>query len=816
MFQKRGNFITSLAFLAAGLLFNCHLVAQESGRPAKAVNRASLSGHIRDAQTGDALGGASVYFPDLKRGAIAGQDGIFKIQNLSEGKLLVEVSYTGYGSVIEQVTISEETVKDFVLRASVVEGEAVTVTGVSAATQTKRLPVPVSILKREDLLKSPSTNIIDALGKIAGVSQITTGAAISKPVIRGLGYNRVVVINDGVRQEGQQWGDEHGIEIDEYSVAKAEVLKGPASIMYGSDALAGVVNFITNVPVPEGTIKGNILANYQTNNQLRGFNANIAGNRHGINWNLYGTVKDAGDYQNRYDGYVFNSKFHELNFGGYLGINKGWGYSHLLVSNFNQHLGLIEGERDSATGKFLKLVNQGGIEGKEIASGSDFTGTDPFVPKQHIEHFKITSDNSFNVGQGRMTATVGWQRNQRQEFGNVLDPEEKSLYFDLHTFSYNFQYHFHEKKNWKTTVGLNGMQQENQNKGVEFLIPEYNLFDVGAFVYAQKRLEKMTVSGGLRVDNRHLNSKELMLGSDLKFQGFEKDFTNVSGSAGLSYEVSKLLTLKLNLARGFRSPSIPELASNGAHEGTNRYEYGEQDLKSETSIQVDGGVELNSEHVSLNASLFYNGIHNFIYYRKLSAVAGGDSVIMNGPDSTFAFRFAQNDAKLYGAEINFDIHPHPLDWLHFENTFSYVRGLLSETQDGSKNLPFIPAAKLIDDLRGNFLKKGKGLRNLYVSIELENTFAQNNPFTGFNTETPTPGYSLLNAGAGTDIQNKKGKTLLSVHLAVNNITDVAYQNHLSRLKYTPVNLVTGRSGVFNMGRNASIKVNIPLNFDWKE
>ena len=116
------------------------------------------------------------------------------------------------------------------------------------------------------MLKSASTKIIDALCKIADLSQINTGAAISKPVIRGLGYNRVVVINDGVRQEGQQWGDEHGIEIDEYSVAKAEVLKGPASIMYGSDALAGVVNFITNVPVPEGTIKGNVLANYQTNN----------------------------------------------------------------------------------------------------------------------------------------------------------------------------------------------------------------------------------------------------------------------------------------------------------------------------------------------------------------------------------------------------------------------------------------------------------------------------------------------------------------------------------------------------------------------
>jgi len=131
-------------------------------------------------------------------------------------------------------------------------------------------------------------------------------------------------------------------------------------------------------------------------------------------------------------------------------------------------------------------------------------------------------------------------------------------------------------------------------------------------------------------------------------------------------------------------------------------------------------------------------------------------------------------------------------------------------------LPFIPGAKLIDELRGNFLKKGKSLRNLYVSVELENTFAQNNPFTGFNTETATPGYSLLNAGVGTDIQTKKGKMLLSIYLAVNNITDVAYQNHLSRLKYLPVNLATGRPGVFNMGRNFSIKVNIPLNFELKD
>ncbi|MEI9807501.1 MAG: TonB-dependent receptor [Bacteroidota bacterium] len=265
----------------------------------------------------------------------------------------------------------------------------------------------------------------------------------------------------------------------------------------------------------------------------------------------------------------------------------------------------------------------------------------------------------------------------------------------------------------------------------------------------------------------------------------------------------------------FRAPGIPELASNGAHEGTNRYEYGEQDLKSEKSFQLDAGIDINSEHVSFSASLFYNAMKDFIYYSKLSGVAGGDSIITNGGEDFFAFRFRQGNASLYGAEMNLDIHPHPLDWLHFENTFSYVRGKLGEKQDGSNNLPFIPAARLINELRGDFLRKGKAVKNLYAKVELDNTFAQNDPFTGYNTETKTPGYSLFNAGFGGDIVSK-GKTLFSLYLAANNIADVAYQSHLSRLKYAPENLVTGRMGVFNMGRNFSVKLNIPLEFTVKE
>jgi iron complex outermembrane receptor protein len=774
-----------------------------------------LSGKITDSRTKEPLAGASIYIHEAKVGAVSDNTGSYRIQHLPSGKFLVEVTYLGFNASTEMVEINGEVQKDFALNPEVVENQGVTVTGVSGASTTKKTPIPVVIIRKEALLKEASTNLIDALSKTPGVSQISTGPAISKPSIRGLGYNRVVLINDGVRQEGQQWGDEHGIEVDEYGVSKAEILKGPASIMYGSDALAGVVNFISVVPAPQGVVRGNILSNYQSNNRLRGFHGDIGGNHYGFIWGINGTYKAAADYQNKNDGYVFNSKFNEKDISGYIGLNKSWGFAHLLVSSFDQTPGLVEGDRDDATGKFVKLVNNAGNEEQEIANEADFKSTDPFIPRQHIKHFKISTDNSFNIGKNRLVITGGYQRNQRQEYGNVLDPSETELYFDLRTVNYNFQYQFAEKNNWKFSTGINGMQQTNENKGIEQLIPEYSLFDIGGFIYARKTIDKLTMSGGIRFDNRSIDSKELVEGSDIKFLGFKKNFSNVSASAGLSYEPSNSIVLKLNIARGFRAPSIPELASNGAHEGTNRYEYGEQNLGSEKSFQLDAGFDMNSEHVSLSASLFYNAVNDFIFYSKLSSVNGGDSIIVDGTDQLYAFRFRQNNAALYGAELNLDIHPHPLDWLHFENTFSYVRGKLSEVQDGSDNLPFIPAARLINELRADFLRKGKSFRNLYAKIELDNTFSQNNPFTGFNTETKTPGYSLLNIGMGGDI-SVKGKTIFSLFLAANNITDLAYQSHLSRLKYLEPNQVTGRSGVYNMGRNFSVKLNIPLSFALKK
>ncbi|MCW3119642.1 MAG: TonB-dependent receptor plug, partial [Chitinophagaceae bacterium] len=532
--------------------------------------------------------------------------------------------------------------------------------------------------------------------------------------------------------------------------------------------------------------------------------------KNGFSFNAYGSYKGSEDYKNKYDGYVFNSKFYNQNFGGMIGYGGSWGHSYLDVTNFNQHIGMVEGARDSATGQFIKAL-PGGAEA--IATGDDFKKIKPEVPFQHIQHFKVTSDNSFNVGRSKLDVILGFQHNQRQEFGNPDDITAPNAYFDLKTVNYAFKFSLPYKNNWRTSIGMTGMSQMNKNKTEEALIPDYNLFDAGGFVFTQYQKEKLTVSGGIRFDNRHINGKEMLNGTDIKFAAFSKNFSNISGSAGLSYLASKELTLKLNIARGFRAPSLAELASNGAHEGTTRYEIGDNNLKSETSLQVDGGLEINTEHVTLGTSIYYNNISNFIFYERVPNNNGGDSVLIDNGEALEVFRFGGQSARLYGVEFNMDIHPHPLDWLHFENTFSYTRAQFTKEIDGTKNVPFIPAARYIAELRGNFLPRGKMLKNLYVSLESDYTFKQNNPFTGYNTETATGDYWVVNASVGTDIVNK-GKTIFSIHFSGMNLGDVAYQNHLSRLKYAAVNNVTGRMGVFNIGRNFGVKVNVPLDFKW--
>ncbi len=806
--------------LTGGLLLSGGAAVAQTVTPAPAAARAAtapVTGRITDAISGEALPGATIYFPDLKQATAADENGRFSFANLPKGRFLMQVRFVGYTAVVRTVDTGGGAPLDVALDPAETEIGQVVVTGVSASTEMRRASIPTSVVDQTRLRQTSATNAVDAIAHTPGLSQITTGAAISKPVIRGLGANRVITLNNGAKQEGQQWGDEHGIEIDEFSIDRAEIIKGPGSLLYGSDGLAGVINFLPADPVADGRILGAVAATYQTNNYQQGYSLWNAGNLNGLNWQVRGSGKVAADYRNQYDGRVYNSGFRELDGSGYVGLNKSWGYSHLTFNSFNQILGLIEGERDSTSGRFVRTNNLGD---EQVVTSTGFSGYDLDVPRQQINHLRFGTDNNFILGRHRLTLNVGWQQNLRREFGNPRDYYEKSLFFQLRTVDYAARWFLPELNGWNTTFGVSGMQQANQNKGVEYLIPAYRLLDGGVFGLTKKSFGKLDVSGGLRYDLRHITADALYLNDEeqpvpagqgeTKFAGFSSNFRNVSGSVGGAYSLSEKWLVKANAARGFRAPNIAELGSNGKHEGTVRYEIGEPDLKAETSFQLDGGLTFTSDHISLSADVFRNRISNYIFPRTLGAAGGGDSLSVEGDQ---VFRYGQGDARLAGGEISLDLHPHPLDWLHFENSFSMVRARQFDQPAGQQYLPFIPADRLQSELRVNFRKVGSTrLRNLYGRGTVEHNFRQNRIFSAFDTETPTPGYTLVNLGLGSDVVSAKDRTLFSLYLTLNNVFDVAYQNHLSRLKYTAVNEVTGRQGVFNMGRNLSVKLIVPLSF----
>lgn len=791
------------------LLLSVYLNAQNKNLPKALTN--GIFGKITDASTQQPLAGATFYFPEIKLGTISNNEGNYKIENLKAGKYLVQISYQGFTTITETISILGMVEKNFQLQPSIAEQPEVIVTGVASAINAKKTAQSVVSIKKEELEATGATNLMAALSKtVPGLSIVSTGPAIAKPFIRGLGYNRVVVIQDGIRQEGQQWGDEHGIEVDDNATKKVEVLKGPASLMYGSDALAGVINIQSQTPAAEGTLSALVQGDFQTNASLRNIFTEIGGTKNGISFHAYGSYKGAEDYKNKYDGKVYNSRFYNKNFGAMAGLNRKWGHSYFSASYFNQHLGMIEGERDSTTGKFLKLQPNGT---PSIATGNDLQGVTPDIPSQHIQHLKLSLDNSVFIGKSRLEAVLGYQHNQRREFGTIEQPTLPNAYFDLKTWNYNVLFHLPYEHKLKTSIGISGMYQTNTNKAEEALIPDYNLWDIGSVIFLQYFQNKFTISGGIRIDNRHIESKERSLENELQFTAFTKNFTNVSASAGISYQPSSNLTFKWNMARGFRAPNMAELASNGAHEGTNRYEIGRQNLNSEISYETDAGIEFTMPHLLISGSIFYNYVQDFIFYQKVLSSSGNDSIIINPEDEQelMVYEFSQHNAYLYGGELMIDVHPHPLDWLHIENSFAYTCGRFTHSIDGSVHIPLIPAAKWNAQLRAQFLQKGKGLSNGSVFVESEMNFKQNRPFLGYGTESITPSYWLLNAGVKANI-NAKGKTLLSIQFIANNINNKAYQNHLSRLKYLSENKVTGRQGVFEPGRNFIFKISIPLQY----
>lgn len=655
--------------------------------------------------------------------------------------------------------------------------DEVLVTSFVGNQQVKQSPAPVSIISARQLEAQPSSNLIDAIAHQPGISQVTTGSGISKPVIRGLGFNRVLVVDDGVRQEGQQWGDEHGVEIDQHTVHSVEIVKGPASLRYGSDAMAGAIVLRSAPVLLDGEMKAQLSSGYQTNNGLWDYSLNMQGNQGGFVWNTLYSGKLAHDYRNRYDGYVHGSRYREQSLSQMLGLNKRWGYSHLTLIYYHLTPGIVEGEEegDKSYGKAL--------------------------PFQQIHHYKAVLDNSIRLGDGALKAILGYQLNHRQEFEN--SPDECGLNLALHTMTYDVHYDWAQMMGWQFSVGMNGMYQQSENQGVEFLIPDYQLFDYGVFAMASRQVGKMNFSGGVRYDWRHLHSLALMDDGQLRFKDFGRDFHGFSGCLGMTYEIANGLNAKLNLSHGFRAPNISELGANGVHEGAQLYQKGNTKLKPENSWQLDFGMDYSSSVVYAQVALFANRIGNYIFSERMADEDGNPMYLDDMP----VYQYTSGDARIVGGEVSVDVHPTPR--LHIGNSFAYVNSVQLHQPHEAKYLPFTPAPRWNADVKYEFVCGGRTFDNLFVKMAMECNLRQNHFYAVNQTESATPSYTLFHLYAGTDVCHRD-KRLFSIYLLGENLFDRAYQNHLSRLKNLGLNPMTGRQGVYNMGRNFSVRFVIPI------
>lgn len=745
--------------------------------------KTSLRGTVTDAVDGQPVVGASIYLPLLKQGTVTDAEGRYVLNNLPMVRTTVQVSYLGHQTIIQTVDLRQTQHFDFQLRENNAMLGEVVVTGLTGEALANRSPSPVTVVSPAQLQGEAATNIIDAIARQPGVSQLTTGSGISKPVIRGLGFNRIVVVNDAIRQEGQQWGDEHGIEIDAQAIHSVEILKGPASLMYGSDAMAGVLVMHQSPVMPQGTMQATVGGEYQSNANLYAYTANFSGNRSGLVWNWRWSEKDAGEYQNKVDGRVPGSQFHERALSGLLGVNRVWGYSHLKLSGYYLKPGLVEGERDAQTGEL-----------------------EPSEAFQKIGHYKAVLDNSFLMGDGQLKAIVGYQQNRRREFEPGEEPDEgvePGLDFRLHTVNYDVHYQSPDVSGWKYAAGVSGMWQRSENLGEEYLIPAYRLFDAGLFASATRSFRRLTLSGGMRYDRRWLHAYALEDEGEQRFSDFRRGFSGLTGSLGAILNLTDRMNLRVNLSRGFRAPNLSELGSNGEHEGTFRYEVGNAQLNPESSWQADLGIDFSSEIISAQVSLFANDIQDYIFLERTTANGYGSAVDHAAGEAHPRYSYTQGHARLWGGELLLDIHP--VEPLHFENTFSLVNAVQLHQPRASHYLPFTPAPRWTSDLRYDIVRDGRRyLNNAYAALRMSCYLRQDHYRQVYDTETYTPSYTLFGFSVGTDILSAHGRRLCTVTLTGSNLFDRAYQSHLSRLKYAE------SPGISNPGRNICVKVVLPI------
>ena len=716
----------------------------------------SLTGIITSKNSNEPLL-ATIYIPQLEKGTTSDFDGNFELKNVPDGNYNVVFSALGYATMSKKIgfTRSQNIVITIQLEESAVEMEEVIISTLFHKLQSENV-MKVERVSTESLNSSGAVTLADGIKNIAGVDIISTGVGIGKPVIRGLSSNRVLTYTQGIRLENQQFGDEHGLGINEAGIESVEVIKGPASLLYGSDALGGVLYLNPERFSRSGETHGDLNSRYFSNTLGTSTNLGIKTSGEKLSFLARGSYSSFSDYKTAADYRVTNTRFNEKDFKTglqYLGAK----FKSTIRYNYNRsNIGIAEEIGEQTHSKNLEL------------------------PFQEVDNHILSFDNTLFFSNSSLDIKAGYLFNDRREFED--DQSIAALRLKLNTFNYDVKYHLPELGDFETIVGIQGMFQSNKNEGEEILIPDANTTDIGVFATSHYHLEKIDFQAGIRFDSRKINSDAARNPLEEDFiPGLDKNFNSFAAALGAKINLFKRISARLNLASGFRAPNLAELTSNGVHEGTNRYERGNHNLKSEQNFQLDLALEYRNEHIEFFANGFYNAVNDYIFISPTNEII----------DETPVFNYLQENAALHGGEFGFHLHPHPLDWLHLESSFETVIGKLKN----DNYLPLIPANSLRNTFRIEF-RDSKIRKSSSAFITLKNTFDQKN---SGNFESRTGGYSLLSAGIESSFILKN--TLFKLGVNGTNLTDKEYVSHLSRFK---------EDGILNIGRSVNVSLKMEI------
>ncbi|MEC3907402.1 TonB-dependent receptor [Tamlana sp. 2201CG12-4] len=715
----------------------------------------TIQGIITDAETNEKLSLVNIYLPDLEKGTTTDDSGHFILDNLPSGNYTILFSMIGYENQSMKINIPLDDIIKISLDPTAIEMESIIISTPFHKLQRDNV-MKVEQKTITDLKTNGAVTLAEGITNIAGVESVTTGLGIGKPVIRGLSSNRVLVYTQGIRLENQQFGGEHGLGVNDAGIESVEIIKGPASLLYGSDALGGVLYLNPERFADKNTSKGDLSGNYFSNTQGFSSNAGFKSSSDHFKFLFRGSITEHSDYNTK--AYrVTNTRFKEKDFKAGMGYQENAFKTEFRYNVNNSKLGIPE------------------------TIGEQSKNRTPMLPFQDITNHVFSSKSTLFFNNSKLDINMGYIYNDRKEFEDHHDHDEDeheeehededhdehleaALHMKLKTANYDIKYNLPQLGKFETIVGVQGMNQVNTNYGEEALIPDATTNDFGVFATSHIHFENIDIQLGARFDHRNIDVDN----------GLNRNFDNFNGALGFKVNISEHLTARVNLASGFRGPNLSELTSDGTHSGANRYEIGNPNLTSEQNFQTDVALEFKNDHLELFANGFYNSINNYIFLSPT-----GDFI-----DNRPVYLYAQDDANLYGGEFGIHLHPHPLDWLHIESSFETVTG----KQNNEAYLPLIPANSLTNMVRVEFEKPW--IEKGYAFIKLRTTFDQNN-ISDF--EITTPGYSLLSAGFGGSFSvfNK----IMSVTVSGNNLTNKTYINHLSRLR---------SEGIFNMGRNINI------------